>query len=41
MIANMEAYKSGKTIREVACRKTNLSDEELDKLLDARKMTKA
>jgi fumarate hydratase class II len=34
-----EAYKSGKTIREVARGKTDLSEEELDKLLDARKMT--
>ncbi|MGH3088824.1 MAG: lyase family protein, partial [Rubrobacteraceae bacterium] len=34
-----EAYKSGKTIREVAREKTDLSEEELDKLLDARKMT--
>jgi fumarate hydratase, class II len=36
-----EAYKSGKTIREVAREKTGLSEEELDKLLDARKMTEA
>ncbi len=34
-----EAYKTGKTIREVAREKTDLSEEELDKLLDARKMT--
>src|SRR5918998_516910 len=34
-----EAYESGKTIREVAREKTDLSEEELDKLLDARKMT--
>jgi fumarate hydratase, class II len=34
-----EAYNSGKTIREVAREKTGLSEEELDKLLDARKMT--
>jgi fumarate hydratase, class II len=34
-----EAYKTGKTIREVACEMTDLSEEELDKLLDARKMT--
>src|SRR5215211_6665350 len=34
-----EAYKTGRTIREVAREKTDLSDEELDKLLDARKMT--
>lgn len=29
MIANMEAYKSGKTIREVAREKTELFEEEL------------
>jgi fumarate hydratase, class II len=34
-----EAYKTGKTIREVAREKTDLSEEELDELLDARKMT--
>ena len=33
------AYKSGKTIREVARENTDLSEEELDELLDARKMT--
>ncbi|HKH78251.1 MAG TPA: class II fumarate hydratase [Rubrobacteraceae bacterium] len=33
------AYKEGKTIREVAREETNLSEEELDRLLDARKMT--
>ena len=33
------AYKSGKTIREVAREETDLSEEELDELLDARKMT--
>jgi fumarate hydratase class II len=36
-----EAYKSGKTIREVAREKTDLSDEALDDLLDAYKMTEA
>jgi fumarate hydratase class II len=36
-----EAYKTGRTIREVAREKTDLSDEELDRLLDARKMTEA
>jgi fumarate hydratase class II len=36
-----EAYKTGRTIREVAREKTDLSAEELDKLLDARKMTEA
>jgi fumarate hydratase class II len=34
-----EAYKTGKTIREVAREKTELSEEDLDRLLDARKMT--
>ena len=34
-----EAYKTGKTIREVAREKTDLSEEQLDELLDARKMT--
>jgi len=33
------AYKEGKTIREVAREDTDLSEEELDGLLDARKMT--
>jgi fumarate hydratase class II len=36
-----EAYKTGRTIREVAREKTDLSEEELDKLLNARKMTEA
>jgi fumarate hydratase, class II len=36
-----EAYKTGRTIREVAREKTDLSEVELDKLLDARKMTEA
>ncbi len=35
------AYKTGKTIREVARERTDLSEEELDRLLDARKMTEA
>jgi fumarate hydratase class II len=34
-----EAYKSGRTIREIARERTDLSEEQLDKLLDARKMT--
>jgi fumarate hydratase class II len=34
-----EAYKNDKTIREVAREKTDLSDEELDEVLDAHKMT--
>ena len=34
-----KAYKEGKTIREVAREDTDLSEEELDELLDARKMT--
>jgi fumarate hydratase, class II len=36
-----EAYKTGRTIREVARERTDLSEEELDRLLDARKMTEA
>jgi hypothetical protein len=32
---------SSNIIRELAREKTNLSEEELDKLLDARKMTEA
>jgi fumarate hydratase class II len=34
-----EAFKSGKTIREIAREQTDLSDEELDEVLDAKKMT--
>ena len=34
-----EAFKSGKTIREVAREQTDLSEEELDEVLDAKKMT--
>ncbi|CAN5633500.1 class II fumarate hydratase [soil metagenome] len=34
-----EAYKNDKTIREVARENTDLSEEKLDELLDARKMT--
>jgi fumarate hydratase class II len=34
-----KAYKEGRTIREVAREETDLSEEELDRLLDARKMT--
>ncbi len=34
-----QAYKTGKTIREVARESTDLSEEELDRLLDARNMT--
>src|SRR5215210_300218 len=34
-----EAFKTGKTIREVAREQTDLSDEELDEVLDAKKMT--
>jgi len=36
-----EAYKTGKTIREVASENTDLSEEKLDELLDARHMTEA
>src|SRR5438067_13893731 len=35
-----EAYKTGKTIREVAREKTNLSEAELDRILDPASMTK-
>ena len=34
-----QAYKTGKTIREVAREETDLSEEQLDSLLDASKMT--
>ena len=34
------AYKTGKTIREVAREKTKLSEEELDRILDPASMTK-
>jgi fumarate hydratase class II len=36
-----EAYKTGKTIREIAREDTDLSEEDLDRLLDARKMTQS
>jgi fumarate hydratase class II len=36
-----EAYKTGKTIREVARERTELSEGQLDALLDARKMTES
>jgi fumarate hydratase, class II len=36
-----KAYKTGKTIRETAREETDLSEEDLDRLLDARKMTEA
>ncbi len=35
-----EAHKTGKTIREVAREKTNLSEEDLDRILDPASMTK-
>ena len=35
-----EAYKTGKTIREVARERTSLSEEELDRILDPANMTK-
>lgn len=41
MTASMEAYKTGKTIREVAHERTDLSEKELDNPLDAHKMTEA
>jgi len=34
-----QAFKTGKTIREVAREETNLSEEDLDEALDAKKMT--
>ena len=34
-----EAFKTDKTIREIAREQTDLSDEELDEVLDAKKMT--
>ena len=34
-----QAYKEGKTIREVARETTDLSEEDLDRLLDAKQMT--
>jgi fumarate hydratase, class II len=34
-----EAFQTGKTIREVAREQTDLSEEELDEVLDAKKMT--
>jgi fumarate hydratase, class II len=36
-----KAYKTGETIREIAREDTDLSEEELDRLLDARHMTDA
>jgi fumarate hydratase class II len=36
-----EAYKTGKTIREVARERTDLTEDQLDALLNARKMTEA
>jgi fumarate hydratase, class II len=35
-----EAYKTGKTIREVARERTNLSEDELDRILDPAAMTR-
>src|SRR6266516_342172 len=35
-----EAYKTGKAVREVAREKTNLTEEELDRILDPESMTK-
>jgi fumarate hydratase, class II len=35
-----EAYNTGKTVREVARERTNLSEEELDRILDPASMTK-
>lgn len=39
MIANMEAYETGKTISKVAREKTDLSEEELDRQPDVRKQS--
>jgi fumarate hydratase class II len=36
-----DAFESGETIREVARRKTKLTDKDLDRLLDPTKMTQA
>ncbi len=36
-----EAFKTGQTIREVAREQTDLSEEEFDEALDAKKMTGA
>jgi fumarate hydratase class II len=36
---SQEAYRTGRTVREVAAERTTLSPEELDTLLDARRMT--
>ncbi len=42
MIDDMEAYnKTGKAIREVACERTDLSEGQLDELLEAQEMTEA
>jgi fumarate hydratase, class II len=38
-VISKKAYKEGKTIREVAREDTDLSEEDLDELLDAKKMT--
>jgi len=35
-----EAYRTGKTVREVAREKTNLTEEELNRILDPSNMTK-
>ena len=34
-----QAYKNDQTIREIAREQTDLSEEELDEVLDAKKMT--
>ncbi len=36
-----EAYKTGKTVREVARERTNLTEEELERILDPASMTKS
>ena len=35
-----QAYKEGRAVREVAKEQTDLTDEELDRLLDAAELTK-
>jgi aspartate ammonia-lyase len=38
MIVDVKAFENDETIREVAHEQADLSDEELDRVLDARKM---
>ena len=41
MIVDMRVYKTGKTIREVARERTDLLEEQLDEILDTKKMTES